>query len=176
MREDKSLLISYLEQQKMDDSLIHDVVEFREKYETAEEVQERVYIPDMLFYGKDILEMSAAALLLPGTMKIPLQRREYLERISPISGISVIFPVLQEPICADNWKKSRKGVIKMSVFADCQDERNKKTIQEIDCPECMEEDGLEVFLKDGVTVGESTCTACGYVIPEGVNLGQFLEE
>ncbi len=42
MREDKSLLISYLEQQKMDDSLIHDVVEFREKYETAEEVRERV--------------------------------------------------------------------------------------------------------------------------------------
>lgn len=63
MREDKSLLISYLEQQKMDESLIHDVVEFREKYETAEEVQERIYIPDMLFYGKDILEMSAAALL-----------------------------------------------------------------------------------------------------------------
>ena len=63
MREDKSLLISYLEQQKMDDSLIYDVVEFREKYETAEEVRERVYIPDMLFYGKDILEMSAAALL-----------------------------------------------------------------------------------------------------------------
>lgn len=47
MREDKSLLLSYLEQQKMDDSLIHDVVEFREKYETSEEVQERVYIPDM---------------------------------------------------------------------------------------------------------------------------------
>ena len=54
MREDKSLLISYLEQQKMDDSLIHDVVEFREKYDTAEEVQERVYIPDMLFYGKRV--------------------------------------------------------------------------------------------------------------------------
>ena len=63
MREDKSLLISYLEQQKMDNSLIYDIVEFREKYDTAEEVQERVYIPDMLFYGKDILEMSAAALL-----------------------------------------------------------------------------------------------------------------
>lgn len=63
MREDKSLLIFYLEQQKMDDSLIYDIVEFREKYDTAEEVQERVYIPDMLFYGKDILEMSAAALL-----------------------------------------------------------------------------------------------------------------
>jgi hypothetical protein len=50
-------------------------------------------------------------------MKIPLQRREYLERISPISGISVIFPVLQEPICADNWKKSRKGNCSAQVEA-----------------------------------------------------------
>lgn len=63
----------------------------------------------------------------------------------------------------------------MSVFADCQDERNKKTILEIDCPGCHEEDGLEVFLKDGVTVGESICNTCGYVIPEGVSLEQFLE-
>ena len=63
----------------------------------------------------------------------------------------------------------------MSVFADCQDERNKKTILEIDCPECKEEDGLEVFLKDGITVGESTCIACGYVILEGVSLAAFLE-
>lgn len=63
----------------------------------------------------------------------------------------------------------------MSVFADCQDERNKKTILEIDCPKCQEEDALEVFIKDGVTVGESICTSCGYVIPEGVHLEQFLE-
>ena len=63
MRKDKSLLLSYLEQQKVNDSLIHDVIEFREHYETAEEVQERMGIPDMLFYGKDILEMSIAALL-----------------------------------------------------------------------------------------------------------------
>lgn len=63
----------------------------------------------------------------------------------------------------------------MSVFADCQDERNKKTIMEIDCPKCQEENALEVFIKDGVTVGESICTSCGYVIPEGVHLEQFLE-
>lgn len=63
----------------------------------------------------------------------------------------------------------------MSVFADCQDERNKKTIMEIDCPKCQEEEALEVFIKDGVTVGESICTSCGYVIPEGVHLEQFLE-
>lgn len=63
----------------------------------------------------------------------------------------------------------------MSIFADCQDERNKKTIMEIDCPKCQEEDALEVFIKDGVTVGESICTSCGYVIPEGVHLEQFLE-
>lgn len=63
----------------------------------------------------------------------------------------------------------------MSVFADCQDERNKKTIMEIDCPKCQEEETLEVFIKDGVTVGESICTSCRYVIPEGVHLEQFLE-
>ncbi len=63
----------------------------------------------------------------------------------------------------------------MSVFADCQDERNKKTIMEIDCPICQEEDALEVFIKDGVTIGESICTSCGYVIPEGVHLEQFLK-
>lgn len=64
----------------------------------------------------------------------------------------------------------------MSVFADCQDERNKKTILEIDCSNCYEEGGIEVFLKDGATVGESVCSACGYVISEGTNLEEFLEE
>lgn len=64
----------------------------------------------------------------------------------------------------------------MSVFADCQDVRNMKTIMEINCPGCQEEDGLEVFIKDGLTVGESVCSSCGYVIPEGVNLEQFLEK
>ena len=67
------------------------------------------------------------------------------------------------------------GEKEMSVFADCQDERNKKEIMEICCPECQEEDGLEVFLKDGVTVGESICNSCGYAIPEGVHLEQFLK-
>ncbi len=63
MREDHRLLVSYLEQQNIDDGLIHDVKEFRETYEVPEEVQERIGVPDMLFYGKDILEMSMAALL-----------------------------------------------------------------------------------------------------------------
>ena len=64
----------------------------------------------------------------------------------------------------------------MSIFADCQDERNKKTIMEIDCPACREEDGLELFLNDGLTVGESVCDSCGYVVPEGVNLDRFLKD
>ena len=63
MREDHRLLVSYLEQQNIDDGLIHDVKEFRETYEVPEEVQERIGVPDILFYGKDILEMSMAALL-----------------------------------------------------------------------------------------------------------------
>ncbi len=63
----------------------------------------------------------------------------------------------------------------MSVFADCQDARNMQTIKEIECPRCHEPDGIEVFLKDGHTVGESICCKCKYVIPEGVHLEEYLE-
>lgn len=63
----------------------------------------------------------------------------------------------------------------MSEFANCQDIRNMKKILEIDCPKCFEEGGIEVFLKDGETVGDSMCSACGYVIPEGTDLEELLE-
>ncbi len=63
MRDDMGMLVSYLEQQKIDAGLISDVKAFREAYETEEEVRDRLTVPDMLFYGKDILEMSIAALL-----------------------------------------------------------------------------------------------------------------
>lgn len=53
----------YLEQQKIDSGLIADAKEFRETHEVDKKVQDRVLVPDMLFYGKDILEMSIAALL-----------------------------------------------------------------------------------------------------------------
>ena len=52
-------------------------------------------------------------------------------------------------------------------FADCQDVRGQKQIMEIECPNCHEPDGIEIFLKDGLTVGESKCAVCGYVLPEG---------
>ncbi len=52
-------------------------------------------------------------------------------------------------------------------FADCQDARNQKQIFEIDCPKCHEAGSIEVFMKDGVTVGDSECDACGYILPEG---------
>lgn len=63
MREDMEQIVSYLEQQEIDEELIADVKAFREAYETEEEVQDRLAEPDMLFYGKEILEMSIAALL-----------------------------------------------------------------------------------------------------------------
>lgn len=55
-------------------------------------------------------------------------------------------------------------------FANCQDIRNQKQILELDCPKCREPGGIEVFVKDGVTVGDSECTACGYILPEGTEL------
>lgn len=63
MREDMEQIVSYLEQQEIDKELIADVKAFREAYETDTEVQDRLAAPDMLFYGKEILEMSIAALL-----------------------------------------------------------------------------------------------------------------
>ena len=39
-------------------------------------------------------------------------------------------------------------------FADCQDVRGQKQIREIECPNCHEPGGIEVFLKDGLTVGD----------------------
>jgi len=64
----------------------------------------------------------------------------------------------------------------MSIFADCQDVRNMKTIQEIDCPSCGTTKGIEVFLKDGYVVGDSVCDCCSFTIPDGVHLEEFIEK
>lgn len=57
------LVEEYLEQQKINSGLIADVKDFRKKYGVDVQVQDRMVVPDMLFYGKDILEMSIVALL-----------------------------------------------------------------------------------------------------------------
>lgn len=57
------LVEEYLEQQKINPGLIADVKDFRKKYGVDVQVQDRMVVPDMLFYGRDILEMSIVALL-----------------------------------------------------------------------------------------------------------------
>ena len=54
---------AYLKLQEVDKDLIAELKEFRQAYTVEEPVKERVAMPDILFYGKDILEMSVAALL-----------------------------------------------------------------------------------------------------------------
>lgn len=56
-------IFKHLKEQKVDEGLIADVKEFRQKYDVDESVQNRVIEPTIPFYGKDILEMSIAALL-----------------------------------------------------------------------------------------------------------------
>ena len=48
------------------------------------------------------------------------------------------------------------------------------TIEEIDCPRCG--GVIEVFERDGLTVGDSVCEECGCVIPGDVHLSLYLEE
>jgi nitric oxide reductase NorQ protein len=56
-------IVTYLKEQDIDEGLIADLMTYRDKYEVDEQVLDRVDVPDMLFYGKRILEMSIAALL-----------------------------------------------------------------------------------------------------------------
>lgn len=63
----------------------------------------------------------------------------------------------------------------MSVFAGCMDVRNMLMVTEIECPHCGEKDGMEIFTKDGLSVGESSCRQCGYGIPEGIHLDTYLK-
>ena len=48
-------------------------------------------------------------------------------------------------------------------------------IKEMACPECGAGDGIEVFERDGLTGGDSGCSRCGFTIPEGVALEDYLK-
>lgn len=54
---------AFLENQKIEKSLIRGIEEFRSKHVVEEEEKKRIVKPDMPFYGKEILEMAIAALL-----------------------------------------------------------------------------------------------------------------
>ncbi len=56
----------------------------------------------------------------------------------------------------------------MSIFVGCQDARNMTSIEEMKCPKCGED--IEVFVRDGKTVGDSVCDNCGYIIEENQNV------
>ena len=49
-------------------------------------------------------------------------------------------------------------------------------IKDIDCPRCGAKDGIEVFERDGQTIGDSVCEQCGFTIPEGVAPELYLKE
>lgn len=48
-------------------------------------------------------------------------------------------------------------------------------IKEMACPECGAGDGIEVFERDGLTVGDSVCCQFGFTIPEGIGLEDYLK-
>ena len=52
----------------------------------------------------------------------------------------------------------------MELLSGCMDARNMISIKEVKCPKCSAD--IEVFVRDGKTVGESVCDNCGYMIKE----------
>ena len=63
MRSHWTEIEKYLEDQKIAQELIGELRDFHMRYTVEDQVKERVEKPDILFYGKKILEMSTAALL-----------------------------------------------------------------------------------------------------------------
>lgn len=60
----------------------------------------------------------------------------------------------------------------MSVLPSCQDVRNQFVLKEITCPKCGNE--MEVFIRDGKTIGTEKCEICGCVIVEGQQASEIL--
>lgn len=55
--------LSFLKEQQVNPELVQGIMEFREKYSVAEEVDSRIVKPAIPFYGREILEMAIAGLL-----------------------------------------------------------------------------------------------------------------
>lgn len=53
----------FLRAQQVSESLIHEIENFRKQYPASEELKSRIQKPPIPFYGKELLEMSIAALL-----------------------------------------------------------------------------------------------------------------
>ncbi len=60
-----------------------------------------------------------------------------------------------------------------SILGGCHDARDMKEIDEIMCPKCHTEGGIEMFVKDGYTFGESICDECGYTIESGTSVADI---
>ena len=56
--------LKFLEEQGVDEGLIRKVEEFRRTYETPAEASHRIVKPAIPFYGKEILEMAIAGILM----------------------------------------------------------------------------------------------------------------
>lgn len=56
-------ILTSLEHQKVSKSLLADIAAFRKKYPAEDRYRNRIIIPQLPFYGKEILEMAATALL-----------------------------------------------------------------------------------------------------------------
>ena len=62
----------------------------------------------------------------------------------------------------------------MGFFSGCMDARSMTSIKEVKCPKCSAD--IEVFVRDGKTVGDSVCDNCGYMIKENLELYCVIEQ
>lgn len=62
----------------------------------------------------------------------------------------------------------------MSILTSCQDVRNNFVLKEIACPKCG--NLIELFIRDGKTVGTAKCDICGVTISDGLQVSKISRE
>ena len=67
--------LNFLKEQNVDPGLVAQVREFREKYPVSEKAAHRIVKPSIPFFGREILEMSIAALLKGENLLLTGRRR-----------------------------------------------------------------------------------------------------
>lgn len=58
----------------------------------------------------------------------------------------------------------------MNVLAGCHDARNMIHIKDIECSKCGRL--IEVFIKDGISIVDSKCENCDFIIEGGTKIPQ----
>ena len=107
----------------------------------------------------------------------PIEQASLVELLREIQEVVGCIPMdIQEKIATEfNVKQAMIGTI-IKLYPSLKASNYKHRIIACTGARCGAKDGIEVFERDGQTIGDSVCDQCGFTIPEGVVPELYLEE